>query len=429
VTIRVKTPDGRIANFPDGMPASEIEAVLQKQFPVGATAALAGAETIGAAPWYAKPMIAGHGPSVLQALEALPSVGGMVGGLLGGGGGIPSGPGALATAAGGAAIGGAGGESLRQLIRRGIGASAPATSGEAAKDIGLAGLVQGGAEATGQVIGKGLQAGGQRLMHSALKPNPSMLKEYGTTAPKLVKTLFDEGINVTPGGMEKLQRLFDSTNAEIKEAVKNAAGTVSRDTVATRSLSTAGKLSEQVNPKAALRDVARVTEEFRTGGAMPVQGSGFTITPKTAAPLSIPEAQAMKIGTYRQIGKNYGKQSAANVETQKALARGLKEEIEFAIPQIKALNAREGGLMAAQEAVGHRVAIAGNRDPVGFAWVTHAPQTFLAALMDRSPVVKSMLARGMYASAGKAAGVSPQLIRAAVVAVASDGSDARPAPE
>ena len=145
--------------------------------------------------------------------------------------------------------------------------------------------------------------------------------------------------------------------------------------------------------------------------------------------LTVPEAQAMKIGTYREIGKNYGKQSSASVETQKALARGLKEEIEAAIPKIKSLNAREGEIMAAQEAVGHRVAIAGNRDPVGFAWVTHTPQTFLAALMDRSPVVKSMLARGMYNSAGAATKVSPQLIRAAVVALASGESDDELAPQ
>ena len=135
----------------------------------------------------------------------------------------------------------------------------------------------------------------------------------------------------------------------------------------------------------------------------------------------------MKVGTYRQIGKDYGKLSSASVEAQKALARGLKEEIEAAIPKIKALNAREGSLMAAQDAVAHRVAIAGNRDPAGFAWVTHTPQTFLAALMDRSPVVKSMLARGMYSSAGAAAKVSPQLIRAAVLALATEESDAVPA--
>lgn len=388
------------AKFPkvyDGIPASST--------PVGA-AALSQVEGISQAPWYAKPMIAGHGPSVLQALEALPAVGGTVGGMLAGGAAIPAGPAALATASGGAALGGAAGESARQLARRVLGASAPATSLEAAKDVAKEAAIQGGSQAVGGALGKGLEAGGARLMHSALKPNPSLLKEYGTTAPKLVKTLLDEGVNVTPGGIEKLNLLFQSTNAEITEAVKNATGTIPKNLVAARVLPTAQRLAQQVNPRAALRNVGKTVTRFMEHPTIP-------------GALTIPEAQAMKVGTYVQIGKNYGKMSSASIEAQKALARGLKEEIEAAIPKIQALNAREGQLMAAQAAVGHRVAIAGNRDPVGFAWVTHAPQTFLAALMDRSPVVKSMLARGMYASAAKAAKVSPQLIRAAVASIAA----------
>jgi len=355
---------------------------------------------------------------VLQTLQALPAVGGAIGGML-------ASPG-VATAAGGAALGGAGGEALRQLSRRALGVPAPATSGEAAKGIAVEGAIQGGAQATGGLLGKGLAAGGQRIMQSSLKPNPSLLKEYSTTAPKLVKTLLDEGVNVTPGGMEKLQRLFNSTNAEIKEAVKNAQGLIPRDLVAARVAPTAKRMSEQVNPDAALRDVGRSVQEFLTKKETNAAGE---VVRTAQGPLTVPEAQAMKTGTYQQIGKNYGKLSSSSVETQKALARGLKEEIEAAIPKIKALNAREGSLMAAQEAVGHRVAIAGNRDPVGFAWVTNTPQTFLAALFDRSPVVKSMVARGMYASAGRAAKVSPQLIRAAVLALASGESEAAPAPQ
>ena len=355
------------------------------------------------------------GVSVQDALSALPAAGAALGG-------VAASPGVV-TAAGGAALGGAGGEGLRQLAMRAIGASAPQSSEEAAKGIATEGAVQGAIQGVTGLAGKGLAAGGKRLMHSALKPNPSMMREFKTTAPRLVKTLLDEGVNVTPGGMEKLQRLFNATNAEIKEAVKNAPGLIERKVVASRALPTAQKMSEQVNPRAALRDVGKSVEEFLTVKD-PVSGN---VVPR--APLSVPEAQAMKVGTYQQIGKNYGKQSSATVETQKALARGLKEEIEAAIPKIKALNAREGSIMAAQEAVGHRVAIAGNRDPVGFAWVTNAPQTFLAALIDRSPVVKSMLARGMYKSAGAATKVSPQLIRAAVVALTSEESGGEPVQE
>ena len=185
--------------------------------------------------------------SVEDALSALPAVGGALGGLA-------ASPGVL-TSAGGAAVGGAGGEALRQHAMRAIGARAPVSSEDAALGIGKEALIQGGAQAAGGLLGKGLKSGGERIMHSALKPNPSMLKEYKTTAPKLVKTLMDEGVNVTPGGIEKLQLLFDSTNAEIKEAVKNAQGLIPKDRVAARALPTAQRLAQQTNPKKTLKDV------------------------------------------------------------------------------------------------------------------------------------------------------------------------------
>lgn len=409
-TYSIKSPDGRTVELQGDSPPTEQElneifAKLPK-------------------PTAPSPSATQQPSMVSRGLNALPAVGGAVGGLIGGAGGTAFGLGfgGVPGAIGGAALGGSAGEAVSQLGHRIMGDKAPESSVGAAADIGKEGAIQGAAEAAGGAIGKGLSAVGERVMQSALKPTISVLKEYGTTAPKLVKTLLDEGVNVTSGGLQKLQRLLGATNAEIKEAVKNAPGMIERDTVAARALPVAQKMSEQVNPDRALRDVGKAVQEF-TSKKVPA-GDAMVSVPR--GPLTVPEAQAMKIGTYQQIGKEYGKLSSASVETQKALARGLKEEIEAAIPKIKALNQHEAELMAASEAVGHRVSIAGNRDPVGFAWAAHAPQTFIAALIDRSPVIKSMLARGMYGSAAAAAKVSPQVIRAAVASIASDESDAEP---
>ncbi len=231
--------------------------------------------------------------------------------------------------------------------------------------------------------------------------------------PKIVQTLLDEGVNVSPKGVERLDLLLSEKNAEIAEAVANAPGLIPKERVAAQVLPVAQRLARQVNPTADLEAVGSTIGEFLQH-------------PTTPGALTVPEAQAMKIGTYAQIGKNYGKLSSATVEAQKALARGLKEEIVAEAPQVAGLNAAESRLILAREAVGRRVALSGNRDPVGFAWVAGHPMTFLAALIDRAPAVKSMLARGMYNSAAGAAKVSPQLIRAAVVALAAsqDSEDA-----
>jgi hypothetical protein len=245
------------------------------------------------------------------------------------------------------------------------------------------------------------------LMQKALKPTATMLNEYKTTAPKLVQTLLKEGVSVTEGGVARLQKLFDATNDEIRAAVAGATGQIQKTNVAARVLPTANKLAQQTNPTKDLAAVANNVEEFLNH-------------PVYAGPtLSVPEAQAMKIGTYKQIGKKYGEIGSADIETQKALARGLKEEIADEVPGIAGMNTRDSELMAALDAVGRRAAFAANRDPVGFAWVAQHPATFLAALFDRSPAVKSLVARGLYSQAGIVGKVSPQFIRLAVAGLAT----------
>src|SRR5580765_8442894 len=74
------------------------------------------------------------------AVDALPAVGGMVGGALGSLSGIPTlGLGAVPGAITGATVLGGGGEAARQLINRVRGRDAPSTPTEAATSIGLQG--------------------------------------------------------------------------------------------------------------------------------------------------------------------------------------------------------------------------------------------------------------------------------------------------
>lgn len=358
---------------------------------------------------------------VNKAVDWLPSIGGAAGGAVGAAGGTAfgMGVGGVPGAIGGAAVGGAAGEAAKQLINRATGrAEAPSDSLSAAGQIAGQGALQGAAQGVGAGAGAALEAVGPRIMQSALKPTVAVLKEYNTTGSRIAKTLLDNGVNVTEGGLSKLQGLLDMNQADIKAAVQGATGAINKRDVAARTLTTAAQLARQTNPTADLEALGSTVGEFMNHPVI------------TGPTMSIPEAQAMKVGTYQQIGKKYGEVSSAAIETQKALARGLKEEIAAAVPQIKGLNMREADLMAALDSVGRRAAVSANRDPVGFAWVAHAPQTFLAALIDRNPTVKSLIARGAWGAAGAVSGVSPQVIRAAVQTLATSGdSGDAPAPE
>ena len=342
--------------------------------------------------------------------EWLPAIGGTVGGIAGTAGGP------LGTM-GGAALGGMAGEAYRELVNRSRGRRGPADEGEwkVVKALATQGAVQGVAEGVGLGVGAVVKPIGARLMQSAVKPGLKLLTRTDPGAtPQVVKTLMDEGVNVTPGGVAKLQRLIKSTNDEIKAVIAPIA---SRESPALRSTQHLTRLSRkyanQVNPQPDLDAISTVGENFLVHPSISPRGT-----------LTIGQKQELKQGTYARIGEKYGKESAASIEAEKALARGLKDDIASEAPGVSALNAREGKLLEALDAVGRRVAFAGNRDPIGFAWVAHNPTTFLAALIDRSPAVKSLLARGLYNHAGQIAKVPPALIRTAAVAIATDDPQA-----
>lgn len=379
---QVKGPDGVVHSFPDDATEAEIVAALGGDQPPAAPTMDSAVAQVNAS----------QKQRIEQGAGFLPAIGAAMGSVAG----IP-----------GAIVGGIAGEAGRQAALRGEGLpGAPSTPTAQAVEMGKSGAVSGVGQAGGQMIGAGMKKAAPWLMQTALKPAQSLLNEYKTTAPKVVQTLLREGINVTEGGVAKLQRIFDATNKDIKEAVAAAKGQISKKAVAARTLTTADKFAKQVNPQKDLEAIGETVKDFLDH---PVY---------TGKSLSVPEAQALKVGTYREIGKKYGEVSSASIESQKALARGLKEEIAAEVPGLSALNAKDGEIMAALDAVGRRVAQSGNRDPVGFAWVTAHPTMFLAALFDRSPVVKSLVARGLFGMAGEVTGLSAQLIRTAVEQIA-----------
>lgn len=343
----------------------------------------------------------------------LPAIGGTVGGVVGTAGG-PVG------SVGGAALGGMAGEAYKELITRARGRPAPRTMTAAATQIGTEGAIQGGAQAVGEaVIAPAARVIGARIMQSAVKPGLKLLTKSDPGAtPEVVKTLMKEGVNVTSGGVAKLQRLLSANRQEIAAAIAPAKD-VELPTlrVAARLTDVARRFGNQVNPNADLEAISNVGENFLAHPAISDAGT-----------LTLQQAQALKQGTYQQVAGKYGQQSAATIEAEKALARGLKEDIAAEVPGLDALNERQGKLLTALDAVGKRAALAGNRDPIGFAWVAHNPTMFLAALIDRSPAIKSLLARGLYNHAGEVAKVPPVMIRIAVHAMTTaDEADAAPA--
>ena len=326
-----------------------------------------------------------------------------------------------------------------------------------------------------------MAAGAERLMRSALKPNTKDV--LNGDAMKAIRTLLDEGVNVTPGGAAKLRNEIDALNEQISAVIKSSPATVNKDVVAGYANSVLDRFRKQVNPNAdtaairasldefvshplfanmgrqeaelaakvsdkaasktsALQDAGRFAttaaqQEALANAAVPVAGmprvparvtnypervgeansayhDALVIAQQRAkekefleyqlealkrggpAGLPVQTAQEMKQGTYRVLKDKYGEIGSASTEAQKALARGLKDEIARVAPEVAQLNARESSLLNALQQVEHRAAVAGNKNPGGLAWLSSNPTAWASFMADRSELFKSIVARMIY---------------------------------
>jgi hypothetical protein len=196
----------------------------------------------------------------------------------------------------------------------------------------------------------GAQGAAESLYQSALKPSTrmGMSKMQG-----VVQTGLREGIPVSPQGLEKLTTLVDDLNTKIKAQIETGADrgvTVDPKAVAERVNQVKGKFTTQVNPEADLAAIDTAKQEFlrNNKGSIPAN-----------------EAQALKTGTYQQLRGKYGQLSSATVEAQKALARGIKEELTEQFPELKDLNSREAQLIQLEPSLQKALARQGNHQLIG----------------------------------------------------------------
>ena len=114
--------------------------------------------------------------------------------------------------------------------------------------------------------------------------------------------------------------------------------------------------------------------------------------------MSVQDAQKLKQGTYKIIEKKYGQLGSAETEAQKSLARGLKEELEMAVPSVGPLNQKQRELIKTLKVADRQTLIDANKNMLGIAGLSTSPAQFLAMQSDRSALLKSLAARGIKAA-------------------------------
>jgi hypothetical protein len=228
---------------------------------------------------------------------------------------------------------------------------------------------------------------GRQLMQSALKPPMDALKTGKADAA--VDTLLEKGVNVSRGGADKLRDRIGSLDDKISAMIDNSPATIDKGHVGYRLQGAIDKFEKQVTPLSDIKAIQKAWDEFLDHPLLQGKQS-----------MSVKEAQEMKRGTYKALGdKAYGELKGADMEAQKTLARGLKEEIAKAVPEVHALNAEQSKLIGALSLVERRALMEANKNPAGLGWLTTNPAKFAAWMADRSGTFKSLVARMIYSGA------------------------------
>ena len=224
---------------------------------------------------------------------------------------------------------------------------------------------------------------GRALMQSALKPSSKDLASGD--AAKAIDTMLKDGFNATPGGVAKMRVLVKKLSGEVDDLIKTSPGTVDKTAIRGEVIEQLKKFRNQVNPNSDVKAILKSWDEFKhtVGPQIPVQ-----------------KAQELKKGTYKILADKYAHMGTvgdeAGTQAQMALARGLRKGIEKEVPGVIPKNERMQELINAMEIAERRAGIAGNRDIAGIAWLAEHPAAAGGMLADRSPWIKSLLARYLH---------------------------------
>lgn len=246
--------------------------------------------------------------------------------------------------------GGLAGSKLAQSGAEALGAN-PDQS-DLAGDVG--GLVGGGLATSripGRVASRAALLGKtpEEAYQSALKPSTTLSE---AERAQVVNTGLQENIPVSKGGLEKLGGLIDDLNKQISDTVASDPNRpINKFAATSRLAGTAKRFATQVNPTSDLNAISE-------------SGNEFLATQPNEIPAA--DAQALKQGTYRALGdKAYGELKGASIEAQKALARGLKDELANAFPELSDLNARDSRALDLQDELERAVNRIGNHQLLG----------------------------------------------------------------
>lgn len=202
----------------------------------------------------------------------------------------------------------------------------------------------------------------EKLYASSLKMSTSE-KLSQVERGKRIQTGLEGGYIPNEAGLNRLLSDIDNINKQI--SVKIAEGArggkgVAVDDIIKRLQPLKERALNTFDPQPALESIERMELALKAhpklaGGKLPVD-----------------VVQQMKVNTYRDLKKAYGEMKSIEIEAQKALARGAREELAKIFPELNTLNAKDAAYIGFEDSLARAVKRIQNRDIIGLGQTTAA---------------------------------------------------------
>lgn len=233
---------------------------------------------------------------------------------------------------------------------------------------------------------KGMDFLAKRTMQSALKPSSKSIANGD--AAKAIQTMLDDGVAATPGGAVKLRFMIGKVKAELADLLSKSEGTlVGKNHVYKELSKTLDDVAKQGNPDAATNAVRESWAQFVHHPLI-----------KDSDKIPVQLAQDIKRGTQRAVKDSYGRLTTTpdSERAQMAIASGLRQGIEEALPATAGYNAKLSQYINALHQIEPKAAIAANKDLGGLVPLAPTPEAALLMAADRNPWIKSYVARVLH---------------------------------
>lgn len=260
-----------------------------------------------------------------------------------------------------------------------VGNELPMLASAIRQQVPYAGAAVAQAGAIPNTVGEAAKTGAQRLMVHALKPVPKDI--ISGKADIAAKELLARGINPNTGGTIKIKELISDLNTRAGNLVQGAQGSVGKQQVLSGIDDTTNKFMMQAAPESDLNAIRAVADEFANHPAI------------TGEQIPVQLAQKLKEGTYDVLRGKYGEVGSASTEAQKAIARGLRQGVEEAVPAVVPLNAEQHALLRTLDVVERRAAMDLAKDPAQLTGMLRSPAAWAAFTANKSSMFKAVVAQ------------------------------------